>query len=138
MARFEARLLRGDIEKELRKIAARNTMLLKVMVGDDEASTAAKALLDGGMIIAARAQEILTEKGHIVTGNLRRSISAQLNTTTRNRIEVEVGTWVEYAPFVEALPDGGYLFPASEEAFPTVVQIMEERGVNAVLVRWAA
>lgn len=139
MARFKADMkLRGQIERELKKIAKRNETLLRAMVGNDEASAGARALLDGGLLMAARAKEIITEKGHIVTGNLRRSINAQLQTNVRHRLEVEVGTFVHYAPFVEALPDGGYLFPASEETFPTVVQIFEERGVNAVLVRWAS
>jgi hypothetical protein len=138
MARFSAKLLRQEITREMKRLRARNDLLLKLLSTNDAQSAAARALLDGGWLIAARAKEIITEKGHIVTGNLRRSITAQIGATSDDRLEVEVGTWLFYAPFVEALPDGGYLFPASEEQFPNVVRLFAERGIQGVVVRWAA
>ena len=74
-------------------------------------SELAKGMFRAGVAVQKRAQEIITEKGHVVTGNLRRSIHTEV-TVEEDKMEVQIGTNVEYAPYVEALPDGGYLFPA--------------------------
>jgi hypothetical protein len=95
-----------------------------------------RALQNAGQIIEARAKEIITEKGHIVTGNLRRSINTQV-VQTGSTLAAEVGTFVFYAPFVEALPDGGYLFPASEEKFGEVTTILAEQGIVPALKKWS-
>ena len=68
-----------------------------------------------GEIIARRAKEIITEKGHIVTGNLRASIRTVIEKPNLYQIDIYIGTDVFYSVFVEALPDGGYLFPAFRE-----------------------
>ena len=70
-----------------------------------------KEIFQAGTLIQVEAQRILTEKGHVVTGNLRRSINTQV-IVQDTLLEVDIGTNVEYAPYIEALPDGGYLFPA--------------------------
>ena len=67
------------------------------------------------LMIAGRAQEIITEKGHVVTGNLRRSIQGKSGMVSQYEVHGTVGTDVPYAPFIEALPDGGYLFQAYKE-----------------------
>ena len=70
-----------------------------------------KGMFRAGVAVQKRAQEILTYNKHVVTGNLRRSIHTEV-TVEEDKMEVQIGTNVEYAPYVEALPDGGYLFPA--------------------------
>lgn len=65
--------------------------------------------------IAGRAKEILVEKGHVKTGNLLRSIKCEAEFIDTFVIQGHVGTAVSYAPCVEALPDGGFLWPAVME-----------------------
>jgi len=65
-----------------------------------------------GSRIAGKAIDIITDKGHVVTGNLRGSIKASGVIDRISELVVAVGTSVSYAPQIEALPDGGYLFPA--------------------------
>jgi len=148
MAKFVARnLSRQELAKLLKEIQKRNAELLRTLQLDS-----ARALLHGCQIIEARAKEILTEKGHVVTGTLRRSINstvrvegsvagrALLQLTGRAhgaRIVGEVGTFVYYAPFVEALPDGGYLFPASEEKFQEVTELLAAEGIVPSIRRWS-
>jgi len=84
-----------------------------------------KAITQGMSEISTRAQEILTEKNHVVTGNLRRSI-VPVAVVEGNEIagmagsfppgmEGFIGSDAPYAPIVERLPDGGYLKPAFDE-----------------------
>lgn len=115
----------------LAKIKERNLRLLKQLQ-----SNMPRVMLNAGQIIEARAKEIITEKGHVVTGNLRRSINTQLGEVSATRIEVLIGTWVEYAPFVEALPDGGFLFPAAIESLPAVNRYLAVNGILPTLVDW--
>jgi hypothetical protein len=121
------------IAQEFAIIRKKNAQLLL-----DVQSSVGRSLFRGGLLVQARAKEIITEKGHVKTGNLRRSINTQLTRSGPggDRISAEVGTFVEYAPNVEALPDGGYLFPASEEAFPQVVALLARDGLLPALERW--
>jgi phage gpG-like protein len=75
-----------------------------------------------GTKVQVEAQRILTDiawvdakgqarTGHVITGTLRRSIRTQANVTGA-RMEVVIGTNIEYAPYIEALPDGGFMFSA--------------------------
>ena len=67
----------------------------------------------GLMLIEGTAKQILTDKGHVLTGNLRRNIKHKTpRFINLYQIEGVVGTDVPYAPYIEALPDGGYLLQA--------------------------
>jgi hypothetical protein len=127
MARFVCRT-RAEVQKATREIQKRNVKLFKDISGGQT-----KILFNAIQIVEARAKEILTEKGHIVTGNLRRSINTSVVESTGHRSLVAVGSFVDYAPFVEALPDGGYLFPASEETFATVTKYLVEHGIKPAI-----
>ena len=90
----------------------------------------------GMLQIAMRMKQIITDNGHVVTGNLRRSCTGGA--------ELKLGWWhiegwvkagdtasgVHYAPAVEALPDGGFFYRAIEEMKPIV-----EAGVIAKIKR---
>lgn len=101
----------------------------------------ARAVETGAQEVQAEAKEILTEvdwtvgkhgltrrkednnpvfyapgtamKGHIDYGDLRRSIQIKVGWAGRYTIIGVIGTDVEYAPDIEALPDGGFLLPAA-------------------------
>ncbi len=62
-----AKKLRQQIDQELKNIRAANAWLRKTL-----ADPAVQKVVNAGQIIEARAKEIITEKGHIDTGNLRR------------------------------------------------------------------
>lgn len=160
MARFEAKnTSRAELDRVLRQISARNEKLLQRIGG-----TRVRALFEGGEDMRVRAQQILREKGHYVTGNLYRSLNTQVIAPggqgaagedagpCRDRLErtrgttqpisrvdaaVEVGTSVEYGPCVEGLDDGGYLFPASEEKFDAATQTFRD-AIDGDLKKWAA
>lgn len=117
------------------------------------------AMFRAGVKVQVRAQEILTEKQHVVTGNLRRSLMTQSSvdpsgkgwfvriSADTDRLEagygkskggggdepidsganeLSVGTFVYYAPFVELLPDGGYMLPARLEKQEEVVKDLSD------------
>lgn len=124
------------------------------------------ALYRAGVKVQRRAQEIIGEKGHVVTGNLRRSIiteavvpegsgfsvtisasekeleqgfhknKGKVNEYLANgknvpkKFESSTGTFVYYAPFVEALPDGGYMLPSFLEKKDEVI-----KDLNAVIAK---
>lgn len=130
MAKYRAKNLKETV-RILKLIQKRNTEFIEQI-----SSELPRVMVNAGQIIEARAKEILTEKGHVVTGNLRRSINTQIVEAQEMSVRVEVGTFVDYAIYVEALPDGGFLFPASEETFPVVTQFLFERGIRPQVVRW--
>ncbi|MFC1709503.1 HK97 gp10 family phage protein [Candidatus Omnitrophota bacterium] len=66
----------------------------------------------GAIMIQDKAKTIITEKRHVVTGNLRRGIKHKVGWTSSFNIEGVIGSDVPYAPYIEALPDGGFLYPA--------------------------
>jgi len=84
--------------------------------------------------IASRSKEILTENDHIVTGNLKRSVKGEAKFINLSVVEGQVGTDVDYAAFVEALPDGGYLYRAYTEVMLTGERIFVQE-VGAMLER---
>lgn len=112
-----------------------------------------KAVDRGCLIITNRAKEIIgtivwtttsglyrgakeyyppgaTVVGHIQTGTLRRSVQYKTGWVSESVIDGVIGTDTPYAPYVEALPDGGFLFPAmmqtAQEAFDTIAKEMKE------------
>jgi hypothetical protein len=94
------------------EVSGVDMLALRLSIADKKLhSELEKGMFRAGTKIQKRAQEILTINEHIVTGNLRRSINTQ-TIVEESKLEVQIGTNMEYAPFVEALPDGGYLFPA--------------------------
>ena len=94
-----------------------------------------KAVVKAGQLIEARAKEIITEKGHIVTGALRRSINTQPRLSPR-LIEARIGSPLEYAPKIEALPDGGFLGPAAEQRAHLAIQVLFNEGVLPRVQEW--
>lgn len=130
MARYTARNLSQTI-KILETLRKKNQEFYAAVQG-----RLPMVMVNAGQIVEARAKEILTENGHVVTGNLRRSISTLLTSATPTRVEVQVGTFVDYAIYVEALPDGGFLFPASEQTFPLVTEYLFRNGIRPEAIRW--
>ena len=133
MAKYTAKTL-DETNAALRIIKQKNNR----MVADMQGKNLGKLAMQAGLIVEARAKEIITEKGHVVTGNLRRSINTQLLEVGTYSARVGVGTFVVYGPYIENLPDGGYLLPAAVETFPEVSKFLNERGVVPVLKRWGA
>ena len=69
---------------------------------------------------------------HWVTGTLGRSIKSKVGFTGLYQLTGAIGTDVPYAPYVEALPDGGYLFPALMAEGPNAKKCFEEDLEKAV------
>jgi hypothetical protein len=92
------------------------------------------AFLQGGAVIAAEAKRIITEKGHVVTGALRRSVHPEVTDWRDDYIEISVGTWLHYAKKIEDLPDGGYLFEAFERKRADALKRVE-RALKRVIKR---
>lgn len=130
MAKYTAHTL-AETNSKLRMIQKKTIKILA-----DVRDGAPRTMLGAGQIVQARAQEILTEKGHVVTGNLRRSINTQLGEVSARRVESIVGTWVIYARKIENLPDGGYLFPATEQSVGIVNRYIYENGIRPAYVQW--
>lgn len=108
--------------------AKRNIAMIKSRIGIDAANVFRRA----GLIIANSAQQILTVKGHIVTGALRRSLTAQVTNVTLRGIEVSVGSDRAYAEDIEMLPDGGYLFEAFEKQRAVVIRYIGDEYKRAL------
>jgi len=100
---------------------------------DDDAG---EKVTQGGLIIEARAKEIITEKGHVVTGALRRSINTQPRQLSEHRFGAAVGSPMEYAPDIEVLPDGGYLNEAAEQRFEEVTQFLVDEWIDPSVEEW--
>lgn len=130
MARFQPKDPKG-FAAQMREIGRRNEEMIKLFNDRN-----GPAMLRAGSVIANRAKEILTENGHIVTGTLRRSITTGITRKTRFYIVAEVGTFVEYAPYVEALPDGGYLNRAFQEKIRAAQQVLIDKGLTPVIKNW--
>jgi len=133
MAKYKA-FTPAQLNAILREIKKKNNQ----MIADMKGNKLAKVAMQAGFIVEARAKEIITEKGHVVTGTLKRSINTQLLEVGTYSAQVGVGTFVVYGPFIENLPDGGYLLPAAIETFPEVSRFLNEHGVVPVLKRWGA
>lgn len=130
MAKFKGRGFDQTVVN-LKRLQARNLELVRLVQ-----SGLPRTMLQAGLIVQARAQEILTEKGHVVTGNLRRSINTQLVEATETRVTVAVGTFVVYGPFIESLPDDGYLYPASVQTTPQTVPFIYRNGIAPYERHW--
>jgi hypothetical protein len=82
----------------------------------------------GALLVVARAKENLAGKNapnpyrHWITGNLSRSVKASTKFISPTVLESSVGTGVHYAPYIENLPDGGFLAPALQAVYPEVVK----------------
>lgn len=98
---------------------------LRVM-GRNISAVLPRAALRGGTVIETEAKRKIVEKGHVITGNLLRSINTQLGKVTPTEAEALIGTWVLYAKYVEALDDGGFLFEASEEKLAEALRVAAE------------
>lgn len=72
--------------------------------------------------VVRRAREILAENGHVRTGRLRDSIEGSSERSGPATFQGVAGSDVDYASDIEALPDGGFLHRASEEATPEMVR----------------
>ena len=121
----------AELNKALLKIKKKSIEMTKAIQ-----TNLGRVTLNAAQIIEGRAKEILTEKGHIVTGTLRRSINSQLTEVSYKIVRAEVGTFMEYGPAIENLPDGGYLFAAMEEKANVVSTFLYEKGVKPYLEGW--
>jgi len=90
-----------------------------------------KALFREGTKVQVEAVRIIKENRHVVTGTLWRSIRTSVD-FEGFRTEVNIGTNVEYAPFVEALPDGGYMFPAYWNKKDEVITGLQKAVLDAI------
>ena len=84
----------------------------------------------GCLMVQNRAKENISgEHGHIrhiQTGNLRRNIKSKVGWTSTFELIGIIGTDVPYAPYIESLPDGGFLYPALTEVGKEVVGIVRK------------
>ncbi len=64
------------------------------------------ALRSGGMVVANRAKEIITEKGLIKTGTMKRSIHAEPVETKSGDMFVLIGTNIQDPPYPHYLEFG--------------------------------
>jgi hypothetical protein len=96
-----------------------------------------KAMMQACMIVQRRAKENISgdhgHTRHVKTGNLRRNIKSKAGWTGLGQIDGVIGTDVPYAPYVEALPDGGYLFPALMEVGKDALDFFNRAIVAAIL-----
>lgn len=98
-----------------------DNVINKMKLHEENIRSAVLSTMGAGMNeIADRAKFFLTENHHVKTGNLRRSVKGEARQVSLTVIEGQVGTNVHYAPYVEALPDGGYLYRSVQEKIPVV------------------
>lgn len=122
----------AEVDKATREIMRRNKKLVETLAGN----SGARVLFNACQIVEARAKEIIQEKGHVVTGSLVRSINTSIVDAAPTLARVEVGSFMEYAPFVEALPDGGYLFEAAAQTFDQVTAFIIRNGLKPAIEDW--
>jgi len=88
------------------------------------------AMKRGAIMVQNRAKENISgENGHtrhIKTGNLRRNIKSKVGWASTFELVGIIGTDVDYAPYIEALPDGGFLYPALVEVGDQVVSMVRD------------
>jgi len=96
------------------------------MLTKEVRNEAKKAMFRGGTLIEARAREHLEgmhgHPRHWITGNLAGSIQVKVGWINLYEIMGVIGTDVPYAVHVEALPDGGYMFPALMNVGPEALE----------------
>jgi len=85
-------------------------------------------------IIENEAKRILLANGHYITGSLHRSIRSLVDRITKDAVEGRVGSHLDYAFYVEILPDGGYLWPAvvkkGQEVIDYIVAEFNRMGIR--------
>lgn len=94
----------------------------------------AASLLEFGKLVRDRARKILRQKGHVDTEALLWSIEEKAD--PKNPLVVQVGSNLDYAPVIENLPDGGYLFPATEQSVQDFAKVVDKKAVDPALERW--
>lgn len=123
----------SDLPNQGMNVEGLQKLFAQLLKADREVRAAClKAVWTGVNDIATRAKEILTENQHVVTGDLRRSIKGKAKFVEKDVIEGEVGTGVLYAPYIEALPDGGFLYPAYNELLPVIQKEIREKITEAL------
>lgn len=96
-----------------------------------------RVALLGAQVIVRGSKLKITQKGHIVTGALRRDIQGQTKYVTPEEVAIAIGVSLHYGKYVEALPDGGYLFEAVEENAAEAIRVIG-RELERVIAREAA
>ena len=113
-------ILRG-----MTKVLANMNLSVMAVSGDME-----RIAMNAGRLIERRAKENISgENGHtrhIKTGNLRRNIKSKVGWASTFELVGIIGTDVDYAPYIEALPDGGFLYPALVEVGDQVVSMVRD------------
>jgi len=95
-----------------------------------------KEMKKAAILVQNRAKENLAgqhgHNRHWITGNLARGIKSEVGWESLYELVGVIGTDVEYAPFVESLPDGGFLYPALQEVKGEAF-VMVREGINKTI-----
>jgi len=101
-----------------------------------------KTVNESGILVATRAKENLKGKyepspyRHWITGNLSRSVKSVTEWKSAEVLECRIGTAVHYAPYIEALPDGGFLMPALNVKMPEISRKIYEDIRRMFRTKW--
>ena len=122
-------ILRG-----MTKVLANMNLSVMAVSGDME-----RIAMNAGRLIERRAKENISGKNshhrHIVTGNLRNSIDTKVRKKTQTVVQIEVGTNVTYAIFVEARDKtGGFLRPALFESKKQALDYIQRTVAGEILL----
>jgi hypothetical protein len=97
------------------------------------------AMAKASTIVQRRAKENISGMNghtrHVLTGNLRRNIKVKSGFVSTFGLEGVIGTDVPYAPYVESLPDGGYLYPALKEVGLQALNFFHNALVAAIILK---
>ena len=85
-----------------------------------------------GLLIEDEAKRILKEMGHIDTGMLWNSIETMVARKGNYKLSILIGTDVYYSIYIEALPDGGFLFPAYLRKRKDVLKLLG-KGIKMII-----
>ncbi len=104
----------------------------------DARNTLERGMREATLNVQTLAKNLITAKRHVVTGNLRRSISARHGWVGgMGAMSFELNGWVftdvVYAGKIEYLPDGGYLGASLEALKPEIKIIMDGAMRKAVM-----
>ena len=95
-----------------------------------------KGVQGGAQIVQKRAKENISgmhgHVEHVLTGTLRRSFQVRVGWKSFTEVVGAIGTDVPYAPYVEALPDGGSLVPALNETGKDAYDYIKLRIILAI------
>lgn len=119
--------VRDDIEKSMARGAIMIQDKAKEILTEIEWTAGEHGLrrYGGGSTLKEYFEAGETVIGHIDTGNLRRNIKSDVAWTGDYEITAVIGTDVPYAIYVEALPDGGFLYRAVMEKSPDALKYIE-------------